>query len=206
MQSPPSSNPGDDMMDERELRYSEEFTNALMKAALEAPASKGTIVLEKGSNAAPSGDAVRLEEATLPLVNAEELPLSFDDPRRTYRSSVSGIRLTHPGGAVEGGSPSQAPSGATDSSGQVPFEVRQYAQRLIRNNLVKTPAALKRLINTETQKHLEELRGQMQERSEAINTNERIAKEIMQKEAERATERKIEEKMRQKAKTRQEAV
>ena len=165
-----------------------------MRAVLRPPPSSGTSVLEKGANSTVSGDQVRIEDAILPEIDSGELPLPLDDVRRSYRSNIHGIRLTHPGGPVEGGSSSEPPSGAQNCIGRVPLEIRQYAQRLIQDNTLKTPSALRKFIATETQRSLEELRTQMHDRKEAIDGNERIVKEISAKEGDRAYERKLLEK------------
>lgn len=195
MQSPPSS--PDDTPIQRDVPYSEQFTDELMNAVLDPSSPNGTIVLARNRNRTTNSDSIRIEDAVLPDIGSVELPLPLNDARRIYRSNVPGVRLTHPGGPVEGGPPSQIPSGVLGSDGQIPLEVRQYTQRLIGENDVKSTAQLKRAIAEETQRQMEELKKQMQDRQAAIHANERTAKELETLEVQRTDERKIEEKRRQ---------
>ena len=193
MPSPPSSpDPVGAIVDQEDSPYSERFTDQLMRAVLDPVSPKGTVVLDKGSSAITNSDVVRLEDAALPDVSPLDVPLPLEDPRRVYRSAIPGVLLTHPGGPVEGGAPLNLAGSTVDSSGPPAPEVRELAQRLIKSNSIKSAAQLKKTIASETQKHLDDLRTQMQDRNEAIAENERLGKEIKQIEAERATERKIE--------------
>ena len=78
-----------------DLGYNPEFEDALIRAVLE----------QKVANASQTvkSDVDDAEVLELPIIKEDELPLPLDDTRRVYPSPVAGLRLTHPGGYLEGG-------------------------------------------------------------------------------------------------------
>ena len=204
LQSPPPS-PTSNKRGPLEIPYSESFTDELMRIVLQPHSPSGKVVSDKGLTITTNGDSVQLEDAYLPDVDPSELPIPIEDPRRIYRSAVPGIRLTHPGGPLEGGAPPFQPSGTSGITGQIPDDIRDYARQLIRENSPKNLRDLQKLIASETQKQILELKKRMSERNEAKEQNEQTQKEIDDKDEVRAIERKIEEKCKREAAARRDS-
>lgn len=176
-----------------------------MRTVLDPPSPSGTVVLDKSSNGIIGGESVRLEDAGLPAVGHAELPLPLSDSRRVYRSAVPGVKLTHPGGPLEGGAPPFQPSGAPGIEGQIADDIRDFARQLVKENSLKNPTQLKKFISAETQRQIEELKRQMSDRSRAKEQNEQTQKEINKKDQTRALERKIEERFKKDAAARRDS-
>ena len=72
----------------------------------------------------------------------------------------------------------------------------RYSQEFIARHRITNATELQRHVKRETAAKLEELKGCMRERREALEHNERIMREIKQLEDQRDTERRVEAKMR----------
>lgn len=202
--SPPESPPQQvqNLLPDLDVPYSAAFTNDLMHTVNEPPTEKtGTAIynpaLLRGSGGNES--TVKLDEidtARIPDVDAADLPLPLDDPRRVYESNVPGVRLTHPGGSLHGGTSTSVPAAHSKDASAVAEDVEEYAMSLIRSNGLRNATLLKKLIAGETARSNEELGRRMRERQEAVEHNERVDKEIQQLQAQREMERRLEERMR----------
>lgn len=94
------------------IPYAAAFTDSLINplvhpAPRASKASTGLRVIPPSSDQRGKANfSIRYEDIDLdclPEVTQAELPLPLDDPRRRYASGIPGIRLTHPGGPLEGG-------------------------------------------------------------------------------------------------------
>ena len=169
----------------------------MQKVLRSGPSAKhsGIAVLPRSSAPNASGNSVNvvdIDAAALPDLDTTDLPLPLDDPRRIYNSSLPSVKLTHPGGWLEGG-------GGPENGDHL-------AQEFMRLHNFRTQAALQKFIRDETRRQFVELKSRMQVRQETVEQNERVAKEIQQLEAQREMERKLEARMRQEAKKRRESV
>jgi hypothetical protein len=104
-----------------EIEYSAAFLTSLSQTILTSPSPTSLSKdLAQGLHITPtkptSGssharntdtDTISLSSipfSTLPSIPTPSLPLPLSDHRRTYASAIPGIKLTHPGGWIEGGS------------------------------------------------------------------------------------------------------
>jgi len=179
---PPSLNPATIFHDS--IPYSAPFLDGLMTTVLDLPPSK-----TKGRGRPPRPSDI--DASNLPTIPLEELPLPLTDPRRKYKSAVPGVLLTHPGGWLEGGMAQELQSPIASVGGTSP-----YSQEFIARHRITNATELQRHVKRETAAKLEELKGCMRERREALEHNERIMREIKQLEDQRDTERRVEAKMR----------
>lgn len=194
------------------IPYSVSFTDSLIQPLVHPPARNtkaskagvGVRILAPGAPEPRKKDGhVRLEDIdvfALPEVTQDELPLALDDPRRKYASGVSGVKLTHPGGALEGGPALQdnvaAPDGTEDNADDPYAKFPAPIRFFLREHDISTPEQLRDVVKKEQQKQVEELRKRMAEREEAKKKNEKIEKEIQDLVAEREMERRVHERAR----------
>ena len=202
--SPPESPPADSQS--LNTPYSADFSNALIDISLENPNKKpSTKASGRAALEAATGDPDLRENTQFPVVEEGELPIALNDERRKFESHVPGVMLTHPGGAIAGGSipslPAILPADTQGSTQELDRRVRQLLQR---QNL-RTATQLRKYINSETQRQNDELKRRMRARKEALEQNEKIDKEIQQLEATRAMERRVEESMMEATKRRRES-
>ena len=156
----------------RDIRYSAEFEDALARVALAPGATRdGIRVIPDYSDEQPvDGVSVRAQDVSLqslPQITENELPLALDDPRRVFRSPVPGVRLTHPGGYLEGG-PGLNPDIDTFPD---EFLSGQHAS-------LATPVQLRKVVEKEVNASVEQLMERLRARQRARVQNERIAKEL----------------------------
>lgn len=155
----------------RELEYNSGFEDNLMRIVLNPSTSEtGIRILHEHEQETPiNGSSIRATDVTsasLPHVEDAELPLSLDDPRRVYASAVRGLRLTHPGGFLEGG------------SGLDPEEDAFAREFLLGNSIPASQEELQEMIQSQVNSNLELLRQRMSDRQKAIEHNEQVEKEI----------------------------
>lgn len=105
------------------------------------------------------------ETSFLPRLDVPDLPLPPNDPRRLFTSPVPGLRLTHPGGYLEGGPGLNA---AEDEFGRH-FCIEQG---------VRDARQLASAIARETARQMDIARGRARARRAAQERNERIKAEI----------------------------
>jgi len=155
-----------------DLKYSATFEDALVDAVLSADSqSEGIRIIPYDSDEQPvEGDSVRAEDvdfAALPHITEEELPLPLDDARRVYASPVPGVRLTHPGGYLEGG-PGLDP------------EMDTFPDDFFTNThpSISTTAQLDEAVKSEVASSVALLKQRMEARRQGREKNERIEKEL----------------------------
>ncbi|KAL1638922.1 hypothetical protein SLS58_008507 [Diplodia intermedia] len=166
-----------------EVPYNREFEDSVMRAILDPPPTSDGI---ESHGPLP---AFLLGRDTVPH---EELPLPLDDPRRQYKSTIPGVKLTHPTGAYEGGNP--------DPTDEDKAWVREWIQR----NNIKTKDDLERVKTEAIQEELDEMRRRARARQEAIGEREKIEKELKALNDQREVELKAQRSIIEKAKAKKE--
>jgi len=155
-----------------DLKYNGDFEDSLIHAVLDSDgtANQGVRVIPDDSDEQPQdGVSVRASDislASLPVITEDDLPLPLNDPRRIFASPVPGIKLTHPGGYLEGG-PGLDPDMDT-------FPEDFFS----RNSDVNNMAELRRAVQTEVDEKVEELKERLRARQKAKEKNEQIEKEL----------------------------
>ncbi|KAF7186302.1 hypothetical protein HII31_12377 [Pseudocercospora fuligena] len=181
-----------------DLKYDADFEDALMQPVLNGLSNEdGIRVIPEGSPDLPvEGVSVRAQDISiesLPSISEEELPLPLDDPRRKFASPVPGIKLTHPGGYLEGG-PGLDP------------EMDTFAEDFFdRNRHVTTTEDMRAAIQREIDENKELLQERLRARQEAKEKNERIEKELKLMQEEHEMERKVNKRMAESRKAKKEA-
>lgn len=180
----------------RDVPYNEAFEKSLQHALEHPPYTRdGITVLPNNSPVPPEpGVSVRardVDAAKLPHVPFAALPLPLDDSRRVYASPVPGVRLTHPGGYLEGG-PGFAPG---DDA---------FVQEFIHQFGITDAAQLRDARDREIDQCLNEARERMQAKRDALEHNARIENELKTLMDQRDMELKIETRMRDEARERRE--
>ena len=182
-----------------ELPYNEQFQNDISRILADADAQtdNGIRVIPDGSDEAPEeGVSIRAKDispTSLPRIQKDELPLPLSDPRRIYAGPVPGIKLTHPGGYVEGG-PGLNPT--LDTFNQ---------DYLGRNSDIRTVADLESAKQRDIDTELEKAREIAQKRLKALDHNENIHKQIRALEAQHDMELKLQKRMAAEQKAKREA-
>lgn len=180
-----------------DLKYDAAFEDALIPV-LDSPSSDdGIRVIPEGSSEQPKeGISVRaldISLESLPSISEEELPLPLDDPRRKFASPIRGIKLTHPGGYLEGG-PGLDPD--MDTFAEDFFE---------RNRHITTTEEMRIAVQREIDEQKQLLQERLRLRREAKEKNERIEKELKLMQEEHEMERKVNRKMAETRKAKKEA-
>ncbi|KXL48390.1 hypothetical protein M433DRAFT_541139 [Acidomyces richmondensis BFW] len=155
-----------------DLKYSADFEDALMNVVTDPDTPiAGIRVIPAGSDEEPqAGISIRAEDisfSSLPSVSENELPLPLDDARRVFASPVPGVKLTHPGGYLEGG-PGLNP------------EMDTFPDDFIQNYPVRISNAsdLKNAVEAEVERNLDLLQQRLKARRQAKERNEQIEKEL----------------------------
>ena len=148
-----------------EPRYDEVFEKDVANVVVSPPPADGIVV---------EGDTSSHEA---PDIQQDELPLPLSDPRRKFRSPIPGIRLTHPGGMLEGG-----PSQDDDIT---------EAQKFIDHFQIRNNEELQQKMSQEMQNALDELRSRASARQNAMENNEKIDRELQQLVAQREVEVRV---------------
>lgn len=179
-----------------DIPYNETFENGLQHTLENPPAGRDGLILldEDSANSPEPGISVRardIDRNQLPAISFDQLPLPLDDPRRVYTSAIPGLRLTHPGGYLEGG------------PGLFPEE-DVFASDFISHFNISHPAQLREVRAREIQSHFADAKERMRNRREALHHNARIEKEIKTLTDQREMELKIETRMRDEATARRE--
>lgn len=181
----------------QEIAYSEHFDDALQRVLDYPPRSRDGIAIlpDDSQDEAQPGVSIRLRDIdaqSLPNLDLRDLPLSLDDPRRAFASPVPGVRLTHPGGFLEGG------------PGLSPDEQRAFARDFIARLNISDPEQLAIAVQDHMAQALAQAKERMQARDEAQQHNARIEKEIKTLMDQREMEVKIETRMKDDARKRRE--
>ncbi|KAF2230948.1 hypothetical protein EV356DRAFT_535903 [Viridothelium virens] len=154
-----------------ELRYDESFERDLARVVgSPLPADGIHVVYGEEKPGDNEVHIIHVRPQDLPDVQHEELPLSLNDPRRKFRSPIPGVKLTHPGGLLEGG-----PGSDHDA---------EDAQKFIDHFQIRSSEELRQRISEQTDIAIEELKSRVNARQTAIENNEKVDKELAQKEME----------------------
>ncbi|KAF2209316.1 hypothetical protein CERZMDRAFT_87019 [Cercospora zeae-maydis SCOH1-5] len=181
-----------------ELSYSAEFEDALMSVVLNPPASRdGIRVISEDSTEQPmEGVSVRMKDValeSLPIIAETDLPLALDDPRRIYASPVPGVKLTHPGGYLEGG-PGLDPD--MDTFPEDFFNHHPHA---------RTNDRFAAIVDQKIEEHLVELQDRMRKREQAIKENGEVEKKLQELVLQHAMELKVHKKLAEDRRAKREA-
>jgi hypothetical protein len=151
-----------------DLKYNTDFEDSLVQALLD-PEAKTDIGIRVIPEAPEEGVSIRARDIllpSLPNVSEDELPLPLSDPRRVFASAIPGIKLTHPGGYLEGG-PGLNP------------ELDTFPDDFLNHNTdIGTVAALNTAIQSDIEAQIETLKERLRARQKAKEKNEQIEKEL----------------------------
>ncbi|KAF2774030.1 hypothetical protein EJ03DRAFT_254990, partial [Teratosphaeria nubilosa] len=154
-----------------DLKYNSDFEDALMRAVLDPDVKQdGIRVIPSDSIEQPEdGISVRANDISLqslPSIPEDELPIPLDDPRRIFASPVAGVKLTHPGGYLEGG-PGLDPNEDT------------FTDFFLGNNSdINSADELRMAIQKDVDSQVEVLKERLRARQQAKERNEQIEKEL----------------------------
>lgn len=154
-----------------DLKYSADFEDSLARAVLNPEANvDGIRVIASDSDEQPvNGVSVRACDVSLqslPIIGEDALPLQLQDPRRIFASPVSGVKLTHPGGYLQGG------PGLDPEMDTFPDDF------LSRHEHVTSSDELRTAIRQEIDASMELLKMRLGARQRARERNEQIEKEL----------------------------
>ncbi|KAH0018745.1 hypothetical protein KCU78_g7045, partial [Aureobasidium melanogenum] len=180
-----------------QIPYSAHYENALYHILEYPPRSRdGIFIIPNDSSEQPKqGVSVRerdIDPASLPQISLQQLPLSVHDPRRVFASPIPGLRLTHPGGYLEGG------------PGPSPEEQKTWAREFVEKEGVVGEEALDMAVQHHMQQNMALAKERMRARYDALQQNTRIEKEIKTLMDQREMEVKIETRMKEDARKRRE--
>ncbi|KAK4636058.1 hypothetical protein CLAFUW4_00856 [Fulvia fulva] len=181
-----------------DLEYSAEFEDEVMRVVLDPPPSDHAIriIPDDSNEVAVEGVSVKasaISLQSLPAIAEDELPLPLNDPRRIFASHVPGVRLTHPGGYLEGG-PGLDP------------DMDTFPEDFLANNASATNATSPRAaVRKDIDVAKEVLHDRMRKRQDAINHNERIERELKKMQEEHAMEMNVHRKMAEARRAKKEA-
>lgn len=200
--SPASEEPADSTYASyvpHDLKYSTDFEDSLVHTLLDADATadKGIRIIPDDSDETPEdGVSIRAQDvvfSSLPRIPEDELPLSLSDPRRVFASAIPGIKLTHPGGYLEGG-PGLDP------------ELDTFPDDFLNHNTdIGTTAALSTAIQSDIEAQVETLKDRLRARQKAKEKNEQIEKELRALVDQHSMELKIQRRMAEEQKAKREA-
>ncbi|CAD0111891.1 unnamed protein product [Aureobasidium uvarum] len=180
-----------------QIPYSAHYEDSLYHILEYPPRSRdGIFIIPNDSSEQPKqGISVRardIDPKSLPQVTLQQLPLSVHDPRRIFASPVPGIRLTHPGGYLEGG------------PGPSPEEQRNWAREFVEREGAVDEKALGLAVQHHMQQNMALAKDRMRVRNDALQQNARIEREIKTLMDQREMEVKIETRMKEDATRRRE--
>jgi hypothetical protein len=171
-----------------DLPYNADFDDSLVRAVLDPqPHQDGLRVIPADSTEQPvNGFSVRADAVSwqsLPIITEDELPLPLDDPRRVFASPIAGVKLTHPGGYLEGG-PGLDP------------EMDTFPEDFLSNNPgVNSSERLRDAVDREIEASMDLLKDRLLARKRAKERNEQIEKELKLMSDDHSLELKIQRKM-----------
>lgn len=183
-----------------DLKYSASFEDSLIDTVLSSQSHgrPGVRVLPEDSDEQPvPGQSIRIDQIDwndLPRIEEDELPLPLDDRRRIFASHIPGVKLTHPGGYLEGG-PGLDPEMDTFPED---FFANQAAS-------IASSAQLQAAIAKEVDASMELLKQRLRARREAREKNERIGRELKTLIDQHEMELKIQSRMAEDQKRKKEA-
>lgn len=157
-----------------DLSYCDTFEDSLIDIVLaKSPttaAQTGIRIIPDDSTEAPvDGISIRASDVSLqslPSIREDELPIPLDDPRRIFASPVPGVRLTHPGGYLEGG-PGLDP------------EIDTFPDDFLSNHPgLRNGDELRAAVAQEVDKQISLLQERMRARQRAKENNEDIERQL----------------------------
>lgn len=182
----------------RDIPYNAVFENSLSEVLTNPPsptANRGLRIIANDSPTLPEpGVSVRLADidpAALPTIAFADLPLPLSDPRRTYASPIPGVRLTHPGGYLEGG-----PGFSPDDD--------VFAHDFMSRFAISSADQLLDCRDREIARLVQDMRDRMRARTDALANNARLERELKTLMDQREMEVKIETRMLDDARKRRE--
>lgn len=181
-----------------DLKYDADYEDSVMQAILSPPAHDGGIrILPDDNKEAPiDGVSVRAQDISphsLPSILESDLPLPLTDPHRIFSSHIPGVKLTHPGGYLEGG-PGLDPDQDTFTN-----------DFLEENKDVTSAQELRERQQKEIDANVEDLRERMEARHKAKEKNDEIEKKLKNLKDQHDMELKVHRKMADEAKAKKEA-
>lgn len=182
----------------RDIDYNASFEDSIERTILSPPAAfRAGVRILPSLLPAPPGltsstvQADSISPSTLPKIALADLPLALDHSARTYACPVLGIKLTHPGGYIQGG------------PGFNPSE-DEFARHFISDHRIRDEEMLTRLVNDEVERNVKALHARMRARRKAREENERIEREIKALQDQMELETRVLSKAREKARERRE--
>lgn len=181
-----------------DLKYNADFEDAVMRITLAptAPQDGIRIIPENSAEQPVEGISVRARDVTpqsLPAIAEADLPLPLEDPRRVFASAIPGIKLTHPGGYLEGG-PGLDP------------DMDTFPEDFLSNHQdVRTTAELRAAVDKKIEENMSELKERMRKRDQAVKQNEEVAKKLQELVLQHTMELKVHKKLADDRRARREA-
>lgn len=171
-----------------DLKYNAEFEDAIMRITLAPPvAPDGIRIIPEHSAEQPiDGVSVRAQDISpesLPTIAEADLPLSLEDPRRIYASAIPGVKLTHPGGYLQGG------PGLDPDMDTFPEDFLSNHQQ------VRTTADLHTAVDKKIAEDMSELTERMRKREQAVRHNEEVGKKLQELVLQHTMELKVHKKL-----------
>lgn len=181
-----------------DLKYSADFEDSLMSLILDHGAKPdGIRIISEDSDEAPvDGVSVRASDIpphSLPTFSEDELPLPLAHPRRVFASPIPGLKLTHPGGYLEGG-PGLDP------------DMDTFPDDFLSNNPnVASAEDLRAAVDRDIASSLHLLKERLRARRRAIEKNEQTERHIRSLVDQHSMELKIQRRMVEEQKAKKEA-
>lgn len=181
-----------------DLKYDTSFEDSLISAVLSSDGRHGgiRIISEDSDKSTVEGESVRLSDislASLPHIAEEELPLPLNDSRRIYASPLPGVKLTHPGGYLEGG------PGLDPDMDTFPDDFLSSRPQ------VTSSSQLQRALQKEISTSVELLKERLRARQKARARNEQIEKELKTLKDQHSMELRIHNRMQEEVARKKEA-
>lgn len=148
--------------------YDESFENSLMEAVLRPSEQQ----------ASP-----KLPVHSTPMISASQLPLPLSSQHRVHRSPIPGVFVTHANGYHTGG------------PGPSPHTVNEYASKFIEEHGIEDERQLEETVQGLVNAKLEEVKERMQKRSEALEKNKAVQRELDDLKLQRDAELRVLERM-----------
>ncbi|KAH7382252.1 hypothetical protein BKA66DRAFT_418617 [Pyrenochaeta sp. MPI-SDFR-AT-0127] len=147
--------------------YDEAFENNLMEVLLNPPPNE--------ISKTPSHET--------PMISASQLPIPLSSHLRTHTSPIPGLYVTHINGYHTGG------------PGPSPHTIKNFADEFIRENGIEDAGQLERVVEGIVRERLEEAKDRMSKRSEAVEKNRGVERELESLRLQRSAELRVMERV-----------
>ncbi|KAF1842997.1 uncharacterized protein K460DRAFT_287417 [Cucurbitaria berberidis CBS 394.84] len=147
--------------------YDENFENSLMEVILNPP----------------ENDLSRTPSRQPHMIPASQLPIPLSSHLRTHTSPIPGLYLTHPNGYHTGG---PAPASHT---------VRDFADKFIQEHGIEDAGQLERVVEDVIREKTKEASERMERRSEAVERNRTVERELEDLRLQRSAELRVMERV-----------